>query len=209
MIQDSSAQLVSHLLNPQPYQTIIDACAAPGGKTAHMAELMGDEGIIWACDRYKSRLKKIEKNIQRLQLKSVKILMGDIRKLSQFNNCVDSILLDVPCSGLGTLHKRPDIRWKQTLNKIKELSILQSQLLQETAHWVKSKGTLVYATCTINPRENEDIIKTFLEKNPSWKIITPSLPWMDIYTTKEGWLKILPHSHDMDGFFMVKLQKDG
>ena len=209
MIQDSSAQLVSHLLNPQPNQTIIDACGAPGGKTAHIAELMGDEGIIWSCDRYKSRLKKIEKNIQRLNLKSVKILMGDSRELSQFNNSADSVLLDVPCSGLGTLHKRPDIRWKQTLNKIEELSILQSQLLQQTAHWVKSKGTLVYATCTINPRENEDIIKTFLEKNPSWKIITPSFPWMDIYTTKGGWLKILPHSHNMDGFFMVKLQKDG
>ncbi len=206
MIQDSSAQLVTHLLDPQPGETIIDACAAPGGKTCHIAELMGDRGIVWGCDRYLSRLKKLEKNIERLELKSIRILTGDSRELSQFNHSADRVLLDVPCSGLGTLHKRPDLRWKQTPAKIKAITQLQKELLQETANWVKSGGILVYATCTINLIENEAIIETFLAQNPAWKIVSPSLSWLNIYTTKTGALKVLPPDHEMDGFFMVKLQ---
>lgn len=208
VLQDSSAQLVSHLLDPQRGETIIDACAAPGGKTTHIAELMGDQGIIWGCDRYASRLKKLTKNSQRLQLKSIKILVGDSRELSQFKNSADRVLLDAPCSGLGTLHKRPDLRWKQTPSKIKELTLLQSELLQETATWVKAGGILVYATCTLNYMENEAIIQTFLQQNPLWRIVSPSLAWLSKYETKEGWLKVLPHHHQMDGFFMVKLKKD-
>jgi 16S rRNA (cytosine967-C5)-methyltransferase len=208
VLQDSSAQLVSHLLDPQAGEIIIDACAAPGGKTTHIAELMGDQGVIWGCDRYASRLKKLTKNIERLQLKSIKILVGDSRELSQFKNSADRVLLDAPCSGLGTLHKRPDLRWKQTPSKIQELTQLQSELLQETANWVKTGGVLVYATCTLNHMENEAIIQTFLHKHPLWHIVSPSLSWMSKYATKEGWLKVLPHHHQMDGFFMVKLKKD-
>jgi 16S rRNA (cytosine967-C5)-methyltransferase len=208
LIQDSSAQLVSHLLDPQGGETVIDACAAPGGKTTHLAELMGDQGIIWGCDRYSSRLKKLEKNIHRLQLKSVRILTGDSRELSQFKNTADRVLLDAPCSGLGTLHKRPDIRWKQNPANITHLTQLQNELLTQTATWVKSGGFLVYATCTLNPEENETIIQNFLANNSHWKIVYPSVSWMKVYTTPQGWLKILPHQHQMDGFFMVKLQKE-
>jgi 16S rRNA (cytosine967-C5)-methyltransferase len=208
LIQDSSAQLVSHLLDPQGGETVIDACAAPGGKTTHLAELMGDQGIIWGCDRYSSRLKKLEKNIHRLQLKSVRILTGDSRELSQFKNTADRVLLDAPCSGLGTLHKRPDIRWKQNPANITHLTQLQNELLTQAQTWVKPGGFLVYATCTLNPEENETIIQNFLANNPHWKIVYPSFSWMKIYSTPQGWLKILPHQHQMDGFFMVKLQKD-
>lgn len=208
MIQDSSAQLVTHLLDPQGGETIIDACAAPGGKTCHIAELMGDRGVIWGCDRYASRLKKLEKNIERLQLKSIRILIGDSRELSQFKNSADRVLLDAPCSGLGTLHKRPDLRWKQTPEKIKEITQLQFQLLEETASWVKLGGYLVYSTCTINQQENEAIINKFLLKYPNWKIVKSSISWLNNYTSDEGWIKILPYQNQMDGFFMVKLQNN-
>ncbi len=209
-VQDASAQLVTHFLDPQPEEVIIDACAAPGGKTTHIAELIGDHGEIYACDVYPKRLQKVQENCDRLSLKSVKIQSGDSRKLPQFNSLGDRVLLDVPCSGLGTLHKRPDIRWRQTQEKIQEIAQLQQELLENSANWVKKGGILVYATCTINKAENEAIIEQFLAKNPDWEIEPPSFkfPYVNLVES-EKWLKIWPHKYNMDGFFMVKLHKKG
>ncbi|MEA5592895.1 16S rRNA (cytosine(967)-C(5))-methyltransferase [Rivularia sp. UHCC 0363] len=206
-VQDSSAQLVSYLLNPQPGEVIIDACAAPGGKTTHIAELMGDEGEIWACDRTASRLRKLQQNTQRLNLKSIQICTGDSRNLAQFQNA-DRVLLDVPCSGLGTLHRHADARWRQTPQSVGELSILQEELLLHTSTFVKDNGCLVYSTCTLHPAENEGVIKSFLKSSPNWKIEPPATnsPIRE-YSTDEGWIKVLPHKHNMDGFFMVCLRK--
>ena len=206
-IQDSSAQLVSHLLNPQTGDVVIDACAAPGGKTTHIAELMADEGKIWACDAKASRLKKLKENAQRLQLKSIQICTGDSRNFSQFTNSADSVLLDAPCSGLGTLHRRPDIRWRITPETVHELSILQGELLEQAATWVKPGGVLVYATCTLHPHENEGVIQPFLERNPHWQI-EPPVPHspLSAFSMPPGWIKVLPHQHQMDGFFMVRLK---
>ena len=208
-IQDSSAQLVSHLLNPQRGDVVIDACAAPGGKTTHIAELMADEGKIWACDAKASRLKKLKENAQRLQLKSIQICTGDSRNFSQFTNSADSVLLDAPCSGLGTLHRRPDIRWRITPETVHELSILQGELLEQAATWVKPGGVLVYATCTLHPQENEGVIQPFLERNPHWQI-EPPVPHspLSAFSMPQGWIKVLPHQHQMDGFFMVRLKLD-
>ncbi|MEL6929421.1 MAG: 16S rRNA (cytosine(967)-C(5))-methyltransferase [Cyanobacteria bacterium J06600_6] len=207
-VQDSSAQLVSHLLDPQPEETIIDACAAPGGKTTHIAELMGDRGHIVAGDRAEKRLKKVRENAARLKLQSIQIEAGDSRDVASFHNLADRVLLDVPCSGLGTLHKRPDIRWRQTSQGINSLFELQSELIQEAAHWVKPKGVLVYATCTLNILENEKVIQSFLKSNSNWSIQlntdTPAQHW----ATSEGWIKVYPHRSDMDGFFMVRLVRD-
>ncbi len=207
-IQDSSAQLVTHLLEPQPGEIIIDACAAPGGKTTHIAELMGDYGNIKACDRTASRLKKIPENAQRLQLQSISIYTGDSRNIPEFINSADRVLLDAPCSGLGTLHRRPDIRWRSTPQTVEELSILQQELLTHTATWVKPGGILVYATCTLNREENEEVIQSFLENHPHWRIEAPSpTSGLSSFCTPEGWIKVWPHRHLMDGFFMVKLQR--
>ena len=107
-VQDSSAQWVGYLLDPQPGEVIIDACAAPGGKTTHVAELMGDRGVIWACDRTASRLKKLSQNTHRLQLKCIQTCLGDSRNLPQFWRQADRVLVDAPCSGLGTLHRHAD-----------------------------------------------------------------------------------------------------
>ncbi|MEM7579874.1 MAG: 16S rRNA (cytosine(967)-C(5))-methyltransferase, partial [Cyanobacteria bacterium P01_A01_bin.80] len=212
-VQDSSAQLVGYLLNPQPNEVIIDACAAPGGKTTHIAEMMGDSGKIFACDRTASRLRKLQQNTQRLNLKSIEICVGDSRDLNQSVSSADKlladkVLLDVPCSGLGTLHRHADARFRQTPENIKELSLLQGELLLNTSKFVKENGSLVYSTCTLHPAENEAIIKSFLESNHNWKIEPPDTdsPICE-YSTPEGWIKVLPHKHDMDGFFMVQLKK--
>ena len=208
IVQDSSAQLVTHLLDPQPGETIVDACAAPGGKTTHIAELIGDRGTVWACDRSKKRLRKVKANAERLQLKSIQIQEGDIRYRSQFVNQCDRVLLDAPCSGLGTLHKRPDIRWRQTPEKIAELTLLQQELLSTAATWVKPQGILVYATCTINPQENEKVVQSFLDFHPNWSISIPATESIvNNFDISDGWIKVYPHRHHMDGFFMVKLQK--
>ncbi|WP_026735523.1 16S rRNA (cytosine(967)-C(5))-methyltransferase [Fischerella sp. PCC 9605] len=207
-VQDSSAQLVSHFLDPQPTEVVIDACAAPGGKTTHIAELMRDEGKIWACDRTSSRMRKLQANMQRLNLKSIEICIGDSRDLSQFTNSADRVLLDAPCSGLGTLHRHADARWRQTPESVQELSMLQKELISHTSNFVKNRGVLVYATCTLHPAENEGVIESFLAKNPNWQIEPANLDSaFSTYSTPQGWLKVLPHQHNMDGFFVVRLRK--
>lgn len=153
-------------------------------------------------------LEKLSANKERLQLNSIKIVTGDSRQLDQFQGIADRVLVDAPCSGLGTLHRHPDIRWRQTPEKIEELAILQKELLETTANWVKPQGILVYATCTLTYQENEGVIEHFLASHPHWKIDVPSpnspvAKWM----TASGSIKILPHQQDMDGFFMVKLKK--
>jgi 16S rRNA (cytosine967-C5)-methyltransferase len=206
-VQDSSAQMVTHLLDPQPGETIIDACAAPGGKTTHIVELMQDSGKVWACDRTPSRLKKLQENAQRLDLKSIEICTGDSRNFPQFTNVADRVLLDVPCSGLGTLHRHADARWRQTPENVKELSILQRELLDSASKYVKIGGILVYSTCTLHPLENEQVIQDFLASDANWQIELPATN-SPIYSfvTPSGWIKVLPHREQMDGFFMVRLR---
>ncbi|BAY14723.1 Fmu, rRNA SAM-dependent methyltransferase [Anabaenopsis circularis NIES-21] len=208
VVQDASAQLVSHLLDPQPGEVVIDTCAAPGGKTTYIAELMQDQGKIWACDRTASRLRKLQENARRLNLHSIEICTGDSRNLPQFYNIGDRVLLDAPCSGLGTLHRHADARWRQTPESIQELSLLQKQLLSHTSNFVKNGGVLVYATCTLHLAENEAVISGFLAENPEWQIEPPAVgsPY-SVYSTPQGWLKVWPHRWDMDGFFMVRLRK--
>lgn len=209
-VQDGSAQLVGHLLDPQPGEVVIDACAAPGGKTTHLAELMQDRGKVWAIDRHASRLKKLRENADRLQLQSTQICTGDSRNLPEFTQQADRVLLDAPCSGLGTLHRHADARWRQSPATVEELSHLQTELLHHAATWVKPGGILVYATCTLHPAENEAVVKHFLTQHPQWQIDAPAANHPAAkFVTAQGWLKVLPHQQDMDGFFMVRLRHEG
>lgn len=206
MVQDWSAQLVSHCVDPQPGETVIDACAAPGGKATHLAELMGDRGIVWAYDKTPSRLKKVQQNCDRLGLNSIQIETADSRKLTQTNQA-DRVLVDAPCSGLGTLHRHADARWRQTPVTVQDLATLQAELLNQAATWVKPQGTLIYATCTLHPAENENQIQHFLSTHPDWKL----QPIIDLpaakFASSAGWIKVLPHQHFMDGFFMAKMSR--
>jgi 16S rRNA (cytosine967-C5)-methyltransferase len=207
-VQDASAQLVGYLVDPQPGDYVIDACAAPGGKATQLAELMGDKGEIWGCDRTASKLKKIHQNQQRLQIHSIHTLAADSRHQPQFHNQADKVLLDVPCSGLGTLHRHADARWRQSLETIQGLVALQKELLTEACQWVKPNGSLVYSTCTLQSEENEQQIETFLREHPDWQIEAPPANSPPAHFAEPaGWVKILPHRDHMDGFFMVKLRR--
>jgi len=210
LVQDSSAQLVSHLLDPQPGETVIDACAAPGGKATHLAELMQDQGVVWACDRYPSRLRKIKQNAQRLGLRSLRLQGGDSRDFPQFFQQADRVLVDAPCSGLGTLHRHADARWRQTPDTVQELTQLQRELLAQAATWVKPGGVLVYATCTLHPAENEDIVTQFLSAHPDWQLASPQPPApLACLVDPAGWLKFWPHRDRLDGFFMARFVRQG
>jgi 16S rRNA (cytosine967-C5)-methyltransferase len=217
-VQDGSAQLVGHLLDPQPGETVVDACAAPGGKTTHIAELMGDRGVVWGCDRNASRLKKLTENAQRLKLHSIQLRVGDSRSFEDFRAQADRVLLDAPCSGLGTLHRHADARWRQTSDSVQQLAQLQTELLTEAATWVKPGGVLVYSTCTLHPDENEAVVEAFLSQHPDWqmdplphKIVALTAPnrQSSTGTNAPEWLKVLPPEFDLDGFFMVRLKRSG
>ncbi|MEP0871723.1 16S rRNA (cytosine(967)-C(5))-methyltransferase [Trichocoleus desertorum AS-A10] len=208
MVQDASAQLVSYLVDPQPGDFVIDACAAPGGKALHLAELMQNQGTIWACDRTASRLKKLKENAERLGIHSTKISIGDSRNQPQFVGKGDRVLLDAPCSGLGTLNRHADARWRQTPDRVQELATLQQELLVAAATWLKRDGVLVYATCTLHPQENEQVIEAFLAQHPDWQIEppAPNSP-AAAFATPQGLVKVWPHRQQMDGFFMVRLKR--
>jgi 16S rRNA (cytosine967-C5)-methyltransferase len=206
IVQDGSAQLVSYWLDPQPGETVIDACAAPGGKTLHIAELMQGEGTVWAVDRAASRLKKLQQNVDRLGLPNIQLKTADSQNIPEFVGRADRVLVDAPCSGLGTLHRHADARWRQTPASVVELTQLQQAILTQAATWVKPGGVLVYATCTLHPDENERTIAQFLDQHPTWQIDRPpfaaTLPWTD----DRGWAKVSPQVAQMDGFFMARLK---
>ncbi|MFM7471482.1 MAG: 16S rRNA (cytosine(967)-C(5))-methyltransferase, partial [Nodosilinea sp.] len=185
-VQDASAQMVSEFLAPQPGETVLDVCAAPGGKATHLAELMADQGQVWACDRTPSRLSKIKLNCDRLGLTSVYPQVADSTDLPQFHQRADRVLVDVPCSGLGTLHRHADARWRQQPEGLTKLIPLQLALLTEAARCVKPGGLLVYSTCTLQPAENQGIVQTFLAQHPNWQIQPPSPPLLG--TEPEGWV---------------------
>ncbi|WP_338038769.1 hypothetical protein [Neosynechococcus sphagnicola] len=133
---------------------------------------------------------------------------GDSRQLTQFHQLGDRVLLDAPCSGLGTLHRHADARWRQTPESVTQLAQLQGELLEQVADWVKPGGILVYATCTLHPLENEQVITSFLSRHPNWKVQPPpnNIPAISV-PSPEGWIKVWPHRQQMDGFFMVRLHQ--
>lgn len=209
-VQDASAQLVALLVDPQPGQTVIDACAAPGGKATHLAELMGDTGTVWACDlpgkqqAISPRLQKVIENAQRLGLSSIKPSPGDSRNRPNLTGIADRVLIDAPCSGLGTLHRHADARWRQSPASVAQLSQLQSDLLRSAAQWLKPEGRLIYVTCTLNPQENQAVVQQFLDHHPDWQILPPPES-LQGFASGAGWVQIWPHHHEMDGFFMAAL----
>lgn len=211
IVQDASAQGVVELLAPQPEEVVIDACAAPGGKTTHIAEAMGDRGQVWACDRQAKRLRRVEENQQRLGLHSIQTQALDMRSPSiKQLPLADRLLIDAPCSGLGTLNRHADARWQQTPESVAELTVLQAELLEAACQQVKPRGVLVYATCTLHPAENEQQIERFLDHHTDWSIEPPAVESpLAIWGQPQGWLKVWPHQHQRDGFFMARLRHQG
>ncbi len=166
-VQDRSSQLIAPSLGPLPGEKILDACAAPGGKSTHIAELINNDGKVWAVDRSARRSNKIFANSERLGSKCLQVLVADSNELlvkePEWEGFFDRILIDAPCSGLGTLARHPDARWRMNQDDIQELVFVQSQLLNSLAPLLKNGGKLVYSTCTIHPDENINQINNFLK----------------------------------------------
>ena len=193
-VQDESSMLVARELNPQPDEFIIDCCAAPGGKTTHIAELMRNSGHIVAVDIHEHKIKQIKSNTDRLGIKIIEALLLDARKIgSKFAGKADKILVDAPCSGLGVLRRKADLRWKKTPAELKELPALQSDILNSAAQALKSGGTLIYSTCTIEKSENEGVVNNFVDTHSNFKL--------------EKMKTLMPHIDGTDGFFIAKLRK--
>ncbi|MEB3307587.1 MAG: 16S rRNA (cytosine(967)-C(5))-methyltransferase [Cyanobacteriota bacterium] len=180
-VQDRSAQRIAPLLAVEPGQWVLDACAAPGGKSTQLAELMGDQGCIWAVDRSDARLERLRRNAARLGLSSISTLAADARLLAadqpDWLGRFDRILVDAPCSGLGTLARHPDARWRIRPEAIIGLTELQRQLLEGLIPLLKPDGRLVYATCTVHPAENSELIESFLEKHPQLELLRARQSW--------------------------------
>jgi 16S rRNA (cytosine967-C5)-methyltransferase len=202
-VQDISAGLPVQLLDPQPGELILDFCAAPGGKTTQIAETMGDDGLVIAQDVSFGRISLVSENISRLNLKSIRRAVGNGTGLKE--RLFDRILLDVPCSGLGVLQRRPDIRWRRKPRDIQTLNKLQRNILEQAIHLIKPNGVIVYSTCTIEPEENSELIDRFLSDYPSWQRDDANI-WVDqSVVNPKGDVETYPHIHNMDGSYAVRL----
>jgi 16S rRNA (cytosine967-C5)-methyltransferase len=202
-IQDESAGLACRLLDVSEDMRVLDLCAAPGGKTAYLASIMKDEGEIVAIDKYESRLNLVRKNLTRLEVKSVKTIEADALEFT--DQPFDRVLADVPCSGTGTLSKKPDIKWKKNIFDIRANTELQYNILLKAASLVKVGGVVVYSTCSIEPEENFDLVKRFLENNPDFEFESAKDRFSPELVDTNGCIQTLPHIHQLDGAFAAKL----
>ena len=204
-IQDESAGLVAHVLDPQSGETILDMCSAPGGKTTHIAELMKNRGRVIAVDLYEHRLQVVEENARRLGIDCIEPLVADSLTLSL--EPVDRIVIDAPCSGLGVIAKKPEIKWQRTPRDIQEMTKIQSGLLENAAKLVKKGGIIVYSTCTIEPQENEYQIEAFLKNHKNFVLEPPGAFVGEKVTDSGKWVKTFPNIHGIDGSFVARLKK--
>lgn len=202
-IQDESTGFSCKALNPKPGMKILDLCAAPGGKTAFLADLMKNEGEIVALDKFESRLELFKRNIDRLGVKNVRAVAKDALEFDEKE--FDGVLADVPCSGLGTLTKKPDIKWKKDFSDIRKINKIQLALLEKAGSLVKVDGVVVYSTCTIEPEENINIVNQFLEKNPNFKLDNLSDQFDKEVLDENGCVQTLPSKNKIDGAFVAKL----
>lgn len=204
-IQDESAGLVGMLLAPKPGETIIDLCSAPGGKAIHAAEIMQNQGRIVAVDKYDVRLNLIRQAAERNSVSIIETMEGDATELA--HEPVDKVLVDAPCSGLGTLSKKPDIKWKREPEDIQKLIVTQRAILENASRLVRPGGVIVYSTCTIEPEENQDIVKAFLLDHPEFTLDHAGQYLPPRVVDEEGFLATFPHKHRMDGAFGARLVK--
>lgn len=209
--QDEASQLVVHWLDPQPGERILDLCAAPGTKTAAIAERLAGSGQVVAIDRHERRLALVGRGLRRLELGGVATSVRDatqsLEELAAHGGPFDRILVDAPCSGLGALRRNPDARWRVRPEDLAELAKTQRALIESAAAVLRPGGSLVYSTCTVTPEENEQVIRGFLATRASWRIAprdTAPEALRDLLDA-DGFLRLLPHRHDTDGFFAARL----
>lgn len=197
-VQDASSQKVAELLNPQPGERIVDACAGAGGKSLHIATMMDNKGQIISMDIYESKLKELKRRARRNGIHNIETRLIDSTKvIKKLNKSADRVLIDAPCSGLGVLKRNPDTKWKMNPEFIESIKATQKEILNSYSRMVKPGGTLVYATCSIFPSENELQVRDFLSNENG----------QDFELLKEE--KILSHKTGFDGFYMALMQRKG
>jgi 16S rRNA (cytosine967-C5)-methyltransferase len=210
-VQGEASQLVTYLLDPRPGERILDACAAPGGKSTHIAEMMRDEGEVIALDASATGLDRIRENAARLQLKCVHAVRGDAsRKLDpSLDALYDRILVDAPCSGLGTLRSHPEIKWRLGESDIRRLCKLQSKILGNVAAHLKPGGALVYSTCTLTRAENDRTVDGFLRAHTEFELedVARYLPQEARHMARARYFQAVPHRDGTDGFFAARMRK--
>jgi 16S rRNA (cytosine967-C5)-methyltransferase len=202
--------LVAHALDPQPGERVLDLCAAPGGKSTHIAALMGDSGEVLAVERNRVRAAELERTAHRLHAESVRVELADAALPRPEGPVFDRVLVDPPCSGLGTLQARADLRWRVTPEHVEQLARIQAEILTAGAHALRPGGVLVYSTCTLSPTENERQIELFLERNSQFALedltneqrthTHPQVP---------GTLLTMPHRDHTAGFFIARMRRMG
>ncbi len=211
-VQDEAAQLVALLLDPQPGESVLDACAGLGGKTAHIAQRMENQGTIVALDSHPEKLKMLRDEMPRLGVTIVKTACHDLMNpfKGQAHEPFDRILLDAPCTGLGVMRRNPDIKWHTSVTQIARQSRFQQKILANLADWIKPGGLLVYAVCSVEPEENEGVVDDFLKKRPDFGIDKDQgrLPEAIFSGARStigfSTLKFIDH---MDGFYLARLKR--
>ena len=205
-VQDPAAKMAVLALDPKAGEHILDCCAAPGGKSFAAAILMKDHGSITACDIHPHKLPLLESGAERLGITCLSACVQDAsRSNPDWKGRFDRVIADVPCSGLGVIRKKPDIRYKD-LGPAEQLPVLQRQILEAQAAHLRPGGTLVYSTCTILRRENEAVVEAFLSDHPEFSTLPLELP--GIIPVKNGMKTLLPCDEGTDGFFIAKLRKN-
>ncbi len=199
-IQDGASQKAILALGPEKNMSVLDLCSAPGGKTAFIAQLLENSGSIVSCDIHPHKLRLIEANLHRLGVTNTTVILNDATVIREdFKDKFDRVLCDVPCSGLGVLRRKPDIKWTKTKDANNELTKIQRCILDCAAQYVKSGGRLMYSTCTVNKAENEDNVKYFLEKHSEFSLIPVSGNTLGC--------QLLPHKDGTDGFFYAVFER--
>lgn len=206
IIQDEPSQLVAHVVDPQPHEVILDVCAAPGGKTTHLAALGGPTCTVYGGDIYEHKLKLIETNASRLGLSNVRTILQNACTIGKsYAGKADRVLVDAPCSGLGILRHKIDLRWRKKPSDLKVLPPLQRRILESASQCVKPGGILVYSTCTIQDEENIQIVNGFLKNHPEFTLEN-AVPFC--HTHHEGpCVQLLPQHDELDGFFIARMRR--
>ena len=203
-IQDLASQLCCAALNAKSGEIIIDMCSAPGGKSFTAAQFMNNKGEIRSYDLYDHKIDLIKSSADRLGIKIINARVRDSSVFDQNEIKADRVLCDAPCSGLGTIRRKPEIRYKSS-EEVSGLPDIQLQILKNAAEYVKIKGILVYSTCTLNRDENEGVIERFLADNSDFDIV-PCLTNLDCYRNNEM-VTLMPHKNSTDGFFVCTMVK--
>jgi len=216
-VQDEGSQLLSLLVDPKPRSKVIDACAGAGGKSLAMASVMNNRGEIFAMDIHSFRLEDLRKRIRRSGVEIVRITpIRENKEITELLGMADNVLVDAPCSGTGTLRRNPGMKWSVTEQMVEEMHRKQLSILTLNARYVKINGRLVYATCSMMKRENEEVVETFLSENPNFELLQPSTI-LERYA-KHGshqlatlannkYFQLFPHTHNTDGFFAAVMKR--